>query len=82
MVRPRPIVHAAVLLSLDKGPSPLQNIYSLCREYLGVSDQEMEITRPDSTDPVFNHEVRCSLWTLSNQGQVQNFMFETWGLTP
>lgn len=82
MVRPRPMVHAAVLYTLDEaGPTPIKAIYNRCREVLGVSEVEMKETRPDSTDPVFNHEVRCSLWTLDNEGKVKQCMFESWMLT-
>lgn len=82
MIRPRPMVHAAVLYTLDRGPTQLQDIYSTCREVLGVSKPEMEVTRADGTDPVFDHEIRCSLATLKLEGTVENFMFSSWGLTP
>ena len=82
MIRPRPMVHAAVLYTLDRGPTQLHDIYATCRSVLGVSEQEMAETRADGADPVFDHEIRCSLWTMKLEGKVENFMFSTWGLTP
>jgi hypothetical protein len=76
------MVHAAVLYTLDKGPDQTHNILTTCRKVLGVSDQEMEVTRDDSKDSVFYHEIRCSLATLKLEGKVESFMFSTWGLTP
>ena len=82
MIRPRPMVHAAVLYALNKGPEQTHNILAACREVLGVSDDEMTVTRAGGADPVFYHEVRCSLATLKLEGTVENFMFSTWGLSP
>ena len=81
MIRPRPMVHAAVQYALRSGAMPLQDIYGTCREVLGVSEEEMLVERPDG-GLVFPHEVRCSLATMKLENLVQDYMFSTWGLTP